>query len=167
MKILYLVRHAKSSWNDPEMDDFDRPLNGRGEKNAPEMAKRLKRKRVKPDLMISSPANRALTTAKLMAKELGYSEKDIEEIPSLYHASENSILRIVQTIDDHSDSVMIFGHNPGMTYFANMLCKNYRIENIPTAGVFSVRFNVISWKEASAENCELIFFDYPKNSESR
>lgn len=167
MKILYLVRHAKSSWNDPELDDFDRPLNERGLKNAPEMGKRLKRKRVRPDLILSSPAVRAFSTAQIMAKELGYPLPEIEEIPALYHASENSILKTIQTTEEHVDTLMVFGHNPGITYLANMLCKTYRVENIPTAGVFAVNFRVLSWKDAQPDNCELIFFDYPKNSEDR
>ena len=98
MKTLYLVRHAKSSWNFPELRDFDRPLNKRGKKNAPEMGKRLRAKGILPDLLLTSPANRALTTAREIAEKIGYPIKDILEDDHIYHSSETILLQIIKNL---------------------------------------------------------------------
>lgn len=166
MKILCLVRHAKSSWDNPELSDFDRPLNDRGKKNAPRMGKRLREKHVTPDVMLSSPAERALTTCKELAKELHFSEEKIKTDKRLYHANEDQILKVVQELKDSprdsEEVVMIFGHNPGLTEFANALL-NETIMNIPTCGVVYATLNIEYWKEARFGCGELVFFDFPKN----
>lgn len=166
MKILCLVRHAKSSWDNPELSDFDRPLNDRGKKNAPLMGKRLREKHVTPDVMLSSPAERALTTCKELAKELHFSEEKIKTDKRLYHANEDQILKVVQELKDSprdsEEVVMIFGHNPGLTEFANALL-NETIMNIPTCGVVYATLNIEHWKEARFGCGELVFFDFPKN----
>ena len=97
MKTLYLIRHAKSSWDDPSLDDFNRPLNERGEKDAPRMGKRLKEREVTADLMITSPAKRALKTCKAIAKVLGYPGEKIKTDRSLYHAGEDAFLSVLKT----------------------------------------------------------------------
>ncbi len=163
MKRLFLVRHAKSSWEDPSLDDIDRPLNTRGEKNAPEMGERLKKQGILPDLLISSPARRASSTAKKIAKKIEYSKKDILINEDLYHGSDAMLINIVKTLDDTANSVMLFGHNPGFTYFANQLC-NINISNIPTAGIVAIEFQIDTWSEAELGNGELVFFDYPKKN---
>lgn len=162
MKTLYLIRHAKSSWDDPNQDDFDRPLNERGHKDAPRMAKRLKERGIAPDLMISSPAARALETAEHIARVLDFSEKQIQKDRSVYHASSDSLLRTIQKVDDKNEIVMIFAHNPGLTDFANELLRE-NISNIPTAGVVGCYLKVDSWKDASMGCGKLVFFDFPKN----
>src|SRR6478609_6616404 len=116
MKTLYLVRHAKSSWDDIDLSDFDRPLNDRGKKDAPKMGKRLKERDIFPDVMLSSPAKRALETCKAIAKALSFPEEKITTDKRLYHASEDQLLKVVQGLKDRHDNVeviMIFGHNPG------------------------------------------------------
>lgn len=161
MKTLYIVRHAKSSWDYPELSDIDRPLNKRGEKDAPEMGRRLNQRDIFPDLMISSPANRALTTCKVIASALDYPQESIEVNDRVYHAGENRLLDVVRNADDTWLSVMIFGHNPGFTDFANSLTDEY-IDNIPTCGVFACTFDVDRWQEVDFGKGKKLFFDYPK-----
>ena len=163
MKRLYLVRHAKSSWEDPSLDDIDRPLNNRGEKNAPEMGERLKKQGIMPDLLICSPARRAESTAKKIAKKIGYPKNDILINDDLYHGSDAMLINIVKTLDYTADSVMLFGHNPGFTYFANQLC-HINISNIPTAGVVAIDFQIDTWSDVESGKGELVFFDYPKKN---
>ena len=162
MKTLYIIRHAKSSWDDPDQDDFERPLNERGKKDAPRMGKRLSERGIAPDLIISSPAARALETAALIAKVLDYSEKNIQKDRSVYHAGSESLLRTIQGVADKNEIVMIFGHNPGLTEFANDLLGE-NISNIPTAGVVACQLKTDSWKGASIGGGKLLFIDYPKS----
>jgi len=162
MKTLYLIRHAKSSWDSPALHDFERPLNNRGERDAPNMAKRLKEKNVLPDMMLSSPANRALTTCKVFANVLGFSSSKIITHQALYHASEESILEIIKTTPSFVKTLLVFGHNPGFTDFANEL-TNERIVNIPTTGVVACSVSIQSWNQIDWGKGELFLFDYPKN----
>ncbi|HNU42759.1 MAG TPA: histidine phosphatase family protein, partial [Cyclobacteriaceae bacterium] len=138
MKKLYLIRHAKSSWDHPDLRDFDRPLNKRGQKDAPRMGKRLKEKRITPDVMLSSPAERALATCQAIARVLGFDNAKIKTNQKLYHASEDGILDVIRNLKDSprdsEEVVLLFGHNPGLTEFANVLL-NQTIDNIPTCGV--------------------------------
>ena len=167
MKTLYLIRHAKSSWDDIDLSDIDRPLNDRGKKDAPKMGKRLKERDIFPDVMLSSPAKRALETCKVIAKALGFPEESIRTDKRLYHASEDLLLKVVQEIKDRHDTeevIMIFGHNPGLTDFANSLLSE-TIDNIPTCGVVASTVHATSWKETAFGGGELIFFDFPKNKE--
>jgi phosphohistidine phosphatase len=161
MKRLFLVRHAKSSWDDSSLDDIDRPLNSRGQKNAPEMGLRLRKQGIIPDLLISSPAKRALTTAKKISEEIGYPKKNIQIDDRLYHGSSSSMISIIQSLKKKINSVMLFGHNPGFTDFANSLC-GINIYNIPTAGIVAIDFSTDSWSEVDYNTGELVFFDYPK-----
>jgi len=161
MKTLYLVRHAKSSWDFPELADIDRPLNSRGAKNAPQMGKRLGSKGIKVDLLLSSPANRAFTTACEIAKQIGYPADSVQSSRDVYHADEKQLLGIVQQQDDKHSSLMLFGHNPGFTWFSNSLTGEY-IDNIPTAGIVAIIFDCDSWRDVKPGQGKLDFFDYPK-----
>lgn len=160
MKRLYLVRHAKSSWK-YDLNDFDRPLNERGEFDAPLMGKILLEKEVKPDYLLSSPASRAIKTATIIAEYLKYKDP-IGTLNSLYHASAANLLQVVRNIKQPSQQLMLFGHNPGLTTFANQLTMD-KIDNIPTCGIYAVEFVVESWSELNLERGKLLFFDYPKN----
>lgn len=166
MKKLILVRHAKSSWDDIEMDDFNRPLNERGEKDAPRMAKVLKHRDVIADWMITSPANRALSTCRAFAKVLKFEKKEIIAEPKLYHASPETILMVIGSLPEHNkhDAVLLFGHNPGITEFANQLL-NVSIDNIPTCGVVGATLNIDTWKEISFGCGRMDSFDFPKKNE--
>ena len=161
MKTVFLVRHAKSSWDQPLLDDFDRPLNERGKVDAPKMGQLLNRKKIKPDILYSSPALRALTTAKLMSVELGYPEHKIKTDRHLYHADEENLFDFLRTISDDYDEVMLFGHNPGMTEFANELLSE-GIVNIPTAGIVTGLLQIESWKDTKPGCGTMRSFDSPK-----
>ncbi len=161
MKVIYLVRHAKSSWHDHSLRDFDRPLNERGIRDAPRMGKRLKEREIAPNLMVSSPAVRAFTTCKEIAGVLGYGENRMVTDKRIYHASEEVLLRIIQEFNENYESVMLFGHNPGLTDFTNLLL-NENIMNIPTCGVVAGKLNIKNWNEAKAGCGKLLFFDFPK-----
>jgi phosphohistidine phosphatase len=162
MKTLYIVRHAKSSWEFPQLDDFDRPLSNRGLRDAPEMGMRLKMKKIKVDGMVSSPAERALTTCQIMAGSLGFPKGGILTEKHLYHASEREILKIIQKQSDTWERMMVFGHNPGCTWFANEL-TGVVISNIPTCGIVACTLPVSSWKEVDFGKGSFQFFDFPKN----
>ncbi len=159
MKKLYIIRHAKSSWKDFSLDDFDRPLNKRGRLNAPFMGTLLKKKKVKPDLILSSPALRAKTTAEIIANEIGYDEEIVYK-EDIYEASAETLHKILTKLDDKRDVVFLFGHNPGL----NDLAYGYVAfdENIPTSGVVEIAFDVKKWSKIESSNAELTSFEYPK-----
>ncbi|MDN5200810.1 histidine phosphatase family protein [Fulvivirgaceae bacterium BMA10] len=161
MKTLYLVRHAKSSWDFPGLADFDRPLNGRGKRNAPEMGARLRSRSVKPDLLISSPAKRAYGTAKRIAEEIAYSKDKIQTNKLIYHGSEANLLEVIRSQNNNINSVMLFGHNPGFTDLANVLSDDW-FDNIPTCGIVAIQFEIENWKEVQPKKGKVIFYDYPK-----
>src|SRR5690606_530283 len=148
MKNLYIVRHAKSSWADPNLDDFERGLNERGKRDAPRMGKRLKEKEIHPDFMVSSPAKRAFSTAKRIGEILDYPKEKIKTNRLLYHADEETILSVVQTLNDKYNAVFIFGHNPGLTDFVNSIAETeVFIDNVPTSGVVGYAIPVDSWSD--------------------
>ena len=165
MKRLYLIRHAKSSWDDPGLADFDRPLNDRGKRDAPRMGRRLAEAGHRPDLLLSSPARRAFSTAKRVARELGFRKDDIVSNRRLYHADESQLLREVQAQPDEAGSLMLFGHNPGLTGFATLLCR-YPFGNVPTCGVVCIDFPVDSWERVAYNQGVLQFYDYPKKPQT-
>ena len=162
MKTLLLIRHAKSSWDNITLSDFDRPLNDRGKKEAPQMAERIKDKKMKIDLFVSSPAKRAKKTAKIFMKIYDESKKNLLLIPALYEASLLNFYDTLEIIDDKYDSIALFSHNPGITEFANSL-TDYKIDNIPTCGVFAVSIQIKKWSEFRNAGKQLLFFDFPKN----
>jgi len=161
MKHLFLNRHAKSDWNSPGLNDFERPLNERGMKHAPMMGMRLHENEPGIELIISSPAKRAITTASITAEKLNYPLKNIRQEPSIYDAKVQDLLSIVNDLDDELSSVLMFGHNPGFTDFADYLTGS-GILNIPTGGICKIIFNLDSWKEVSAHTGHLEYFDFPK-----
>lgn len=164
MKTLYIIRHAKSSWSDPSASDFERGLNDRGKRDAPKMGKRLKEKEIHPDVVISSPAKRALSTAKRISEVINFEKHRIQTNSKLYHANEDTILSVVQGINDNQEIAMIFGHNPGLTDFVNSISiEEIHIDNIPTCGVVAFSLPVDSWKEVTWKTAKLLFFDYPKS----
>ena len=161
-KQLLLVRHGKSDWGDANLRDFDRPLNKRGLENAPEMAERLINKGFKFDLMVSSPAKRAKSTAKFFAEAYHFDNIRYEEL--IYEANTTALLKVVNDLNDDAETVIMFGHNPGFTDLANEL-SDAELYNIPTAGMVLMSFPFDSWKMVSRGTGEMVFFDYPKNSD--
>ncbi len=161
MKILTLVRHAKSSWKDTTLTDRQRPLNSRGERDAPEMGRRIADHGIRPSLILSSPAVRAWTTAKSIAAAMGYPAEFLQREETLYLASLNDLLDAVVAQDNGFNSLMIVGHNPGLTEFANFLVPGLT-DNLPTAGVVSVQIDRDDWSLYGQPETELIVHDYPK-----
>ncbi|MDA0194163.1 MAG: histidine phosphatase family protein [Bacteroidetes bacterium] len=160
MKTLFLVRHAKSSWDNMGLSDFDRPLNDRGFADAPSMGNFLKGLAVRPDLILSSPAKRAFSTANLIAKEIGYNNT-IQTDQGIYHANTRELMLILTVQDNNHNSIMMVGHNPGFTDFCNKLTGDF-IDNMPTCSICRIDFDVDSWTEISFGTGNKIFFQYPK-----
>lgn len=162
MKTLTLIRHAKSSWDDPQLADVDRPLNSRGQRDAPVMGDRVARRRLAPDLLLSSPARRALTTARVFAQALDYPAEAIRTNDDIYAAPGGVLLNILRSLDGSAHRVFLFGHNPGFTELANLLARETAIDNVPTCGVVHLTLNIPDWA-AIAPGCgRVVFFDYPK-----
>lgn len=161
MKTLYLVRHAKSSWDTPGLGDMERPLNKRGKNDAPKMGKMLSQMGEIPDLMVSSPAKRAFSTAKRIAKELDYPVKRIIKDETLYMADTDDFYKVILSTPDKVNRLMLYAHNFGITYFANHITPA-DIDNIPTCGVVRVDFDIDSWKQIEDKKGKLIFFEFPK-----
>lgn len=158
MKTILISRHAKSAWDNPRLTDFDRPLNERGHKDAPEMAKKIRKAGFIPDVLISSPANRARTTANYYAADL---QLPVSEVKKLYHGMPEDYLSVIQELPEDVHTVMLFGHNPGITYIANMIQPGVT-DNIPTAGVIIARSPANSWEEVEWQNCRLEKIAVPK-----
>lgn len=162
MKTLFIIRHAKSSWDDPSQSDIDRPLNERGKRDAPVMASRLVNKKLEIELFISSPAKRAKKTAMIFAEAFGVKEKKIELVESLYEAAPEAFFKVVEHLSDDYNSAAIFSHNPGITGFVNMLTDQL-VPNMPTCAVFAVKAAIKNWSEFRSAKKELLLFDYPKS----
>jgi phosphohistidine phosphatase len=161
-KELLLVRHAKSSWDDPYLDDHDRSLNDRGLRNAPEMGVRLHGCSVRPDLLISSTALRAIATAEIIAEQIGFPREKIQRSKDLYHASATDLQEFIAGLDDAIGSAILFGHNPGMTSLVANL-YGLPIGNMPTCGVVHLQFNDDNWSAVSSAPPARAYFDFPKN----
>lgn len=160
MKKLYLVRHAKSSWKHEGVGDMERPLKGSGIRDAQNTSEWLKEQNEIPDLIIASPATRAMHTALIFSRNLNYQFDQIQIQEGIYGASSPVLQRLIRQIEDSYESVMLFGHNPTITDFVNK-CIDHRIDNVPTTGVACLKFNVKSWVDID-NSAELVFFDYPK-----
>jgi len=160
MKQLVLIRHAKSSWANQLLDDFDRPLNKRGLKDAPFMAKLLRKKGLKPDLIVSSASLRTKLTLEFFIKEFDYKGKLIFE-RSIYEAPYKNLLKIIKNVEKKYETLFLVAHNPSLNDLADFLLGNFE-ENIPTCGIVQIDFDVENWSDISKENTKLISFEYPK-----
>lgn len=164
MKQLLLVRHAKSSWSDFSVKDFDRPLNDRGKKDAPEMAKRLRDKDIDIDAFIASPAKRARKTAEIFVKEFKKKKGDIIFFEELYMANPSTFFEVISKTDDKFKTIAVFSHNEGVTTFANELTDK-TIDDIPTCGIFAVKIKSKHWTDFEEAEKEFWFFDSPKKEQ--
>ncbi len=162
MKTLFLLRHAKSSWSDPRLDDSERPLNKRGLKNAPTMGQRFKSRQETLDRVLTSPAVRASTTARLFVEASGHASTIITEEPELYFSGIHSIEEIIVKQDERIQSLMLVFHNPDITHFANTIDATSRIFNVPTCGLIKLLCDIDDWRDWSASSSEREYFDYPK-----
>ena len=159
-KRLLLIRHAKSSWTDSSLADFERPLNSRGKRDAPFMGELLNKKNIYPDLIMTSYAERSKRTAQIIAGKLGYSDEKILIDERLYEANYKDILDVIRETKNNIKVLFVFGHNPGLTTLHNFLCESY-IDNIPTCGITEYEIGE-EWKNLSAKSVKLLSFEYPK-----
>jgi phosphohistidine phosphatase len=165
-RTLVLIRHAKSDWGTMNQQDYERPLNQRGKKDAPEMGRRLREKHnIIPDLIISSPAVRAASTAKFIAKEVNYDPEQIRWVEKLYHSTAEVFEDVIThgDIADDIKTVFIFAHNPGISLFAHYAVPALILEDMPTCGVVGLTFNAERWSDYATAKHVPLFFDYPKN----
>jgi phosphohistidine phosphatase len=163
-KVLYLVRHAKSGWEHPGLADRERPLNRRGELDAPRMGRRMTEREARPELIVSSPAVRALTTAQTIAGELGFPPGDVVVDERIYGAGAAELLEVIREFDDRFGCAMLTGHNPDLTDLVYKLTRTDLL-NVPTCGVVCVGFETETWSDVGGATARLLDFDYPKKSE--
>ncbi|MHA6246407.1 SixA phosphatase family protein [Pontibacter sp. CAU 1760] len=162
MKTLYILRHAKSSWDFEELSDHDRPLNKRGRNDAQLMGQELAGRGVEPTLIISSSAVRALTTATLVGKEIGYDADDIVVDENVYGAGKEDLLNVVQNAPPDVEALMLVGHNEALSEFANMLAPEH-IASLPTTGIVALEFDCDDWHDIDKSIASMLFYDFPKN----
>lgn len=161
MRHLFLIRHAKSSWDNPGLRDFNRPLNERGMHDAPRMAKYLHKLNVQAGLIVSSPAKRALTTAQFFAAEFGFPDEAIRQEETIYEAMPSDIQRIISGLPDETDTVLLFGHNPTLTEVSNLFTDDF-IDNVPTCGIVHLISTAASWSELYEDNTRIQACYFPK-----
>ena len=161
MKMLTIVRHAKSSWKDPTLDDHQRPLKKRGKRDAKEMGRRLAARSVIPDHIISSDARRAVDTAVAITRALGIPANQIHLQPALYHMTDKELVEMVGELSDAWTRVMLFGHNPTLTDFVNRFLRNH-LPNLPTSGIVELHFDCASWRDVDPRNVAYRHVDFPK-----
>jgi phosphohistidine phosphatase len=161
MKQLTIVRHAKSSWSEPGLSDFDRPLNRRGERDAPEMGRRLAERGSEPDLIVSSSAARARATAEVLARAIGHDPAAVELREDLYLASVDQLLRVLRSLPETRDHVLLVAHNPGLTALVNLL-SGIDLENLPTCGVAELDLELDSWSQLRPGAAVRARLDFPK-----
>jgi len=161
---LFLIRHAKSSWDDMGLADKDRPLNDRGKREAPKVGKRLAKRSRRPDLILSSPAARALATAAIIAKKLGYKRKNIVVDDRLYAVEANELLEVIRQLDNGAKRVMLIGHNPELTELAHRLASE--ITHLPTSAVAEFAFDSESWARVGKDKPTKVALEYAKEFDS-
>lgn len=161
-RTLVIIRHAKSSWANPLQSDFDRPLNDRGERDAPKMGERLKALGLLPDLIVSSTAKRAKQTAKRIAQGVGYRSEDIQWVDALYHCIPSVFPEVIAEISEVIQTLFVVAHNPGITEFANELSDQFRIDNMPTCSLVAVSFEANYWSDFHSAVKRVILFECPK-----
>jgi len=161
MKRLILLRHATSGWNQPGRSDSERLLDSEGESEAQEMGQRLAAEGFKPQLIVSSPATRAIITARLVAAQLNYDPASILEEETVYNASLETLLNVVRSFDDRFERIMLVGHNPGLSELGSYLSGHHG--GLPPAGLYTIDFDLGSWDQLWLESGRLQRYDYPAN----
>ncbi len=156
-----MIRHAKSSWANPMQSDFERPLNDRGEHDAPIMGEKLKKLGIIPDLIIASSAKRTRQTAKRIAEEVGYEPDNIKWEEKLYHCISSVFDEVVYEISDKVKTVFIVAHNPGITGFVNQLAPEFCIDNMPTCAIVGAHVETKEWSGYTIAKRKVFLFEYP------
>ncbi|MFM2000122.1 MAG: phosphohistidine phosphatase [Bacteroidota bacterium] len=160
MKTIHIIRHAKSSWADEGMRDFDRPLNDRGERDAPAMAKRLQSRIGKVDLIVASPAKRTTLTSRFFCDAFNYSKENVKFIPTIYEAPLQALIEAVNNLPDSANEVLFIGHNYGVSHLVQYLTD----ENVdmPTCAIASIQLDIEQWSWVTRLSGRLVEYDYPK-----
>jgi phosphohistidine phosphatase len=161
MKTIYIVRHAKSSWDAGDLPDERRPLMEKGKKRTKKLIEYFLENHIKVDYIISSHAVRALETAKILAHGIKYPVENIKIDPGIYHADGESLISHFYGLPEQFDSAMIVGHNPALTDLANLFLLS-PIENLPTSGVVSISFDADQWNKVPVANRKTNFILFPK-----
>ncbi|MGI9317560.1 MAG: SixA phosphatase family protein [bacterium] len=161
LKRLTLMRHAKSAWTDTGLADIERPLNQRGQKDAPAIGQWLKDRGERPSLILSSSAMRAKETARIVADQLGYPRDFLQTDSELYLAHPEQILAVLSQLEAGFNHILLCAHNPGITELSNTLC-NTRIDNVPTGGIVGIEADIKNWSDLSNARGTLSFFQSPK-----
>lgn len=164
MKTLYLIRHAKSSWDHPGLRDIQRPLNERGLRDAPVMARILRARTDSPVLIVSSPAKRALTTALFFAEAFGIPDESVVRNPAIYEASLPELLQVIRALPNAAETILLFGHNPTFTDVANLFSEDF-VANIPTCGIIQIESEALGWENFDETNSRLVWKIFPKDAE--
>ncbi len=166
MRTLTIIRHAKSSWEQEGLHDFERPLNDRGRRDAPVMAARLRQSAAIPDLLVSSPALRAITTARIFADRLEISTESIQVHAKIYEASASTLLQIIRGLDDQYSHAALFGHNPGLS---DLACKlaHCDFDELPTCGVVQISLPAHHWRDVSNNSGKLLYSSWPKDERAQ
>ncbi len=162
MKTLYLIRHAKSSWNFSQLDDFSRPIGIRGRKDVRKIGKYLQKHISRPEKIVTSPASRAFYTALHFADYWAYPEEEISLEPALYHADDDEIIEIIKDYGENYNTLAVFGHNPGFTNTINSLQNNW-VDNLPTCAAIGISFEVDDWNEIEKKKGKQVFYVFPKS----
>lgn len=160
-RTLILIRHAKSSWANPLQSDFERPLNDRGEHDAPVMGEKLKKMGIIPDIIIASTAKRTKQTAKKIAKAVGYDADHIKWEEKLYHCIPSVFEEVVSEVNDKVKTIFIVAHNPGITGFVNQLSPEFSIDNMPTCGVVGAHVEADEWNRFALAKRKVFLYEYP------
>ncbi len=161
-RTIILIRHAKSSWNNPDQADFERALNGRGKHDAPLMGSILHKRNILPDLIVSSSAKRAEQTARKIAEAVGYPSEEIQYEEKLYLCEPEIFYQTIASLPADARNVYIIAHNPGITDFVNQLSDTFRIDNMPTCSLTGVRMESAGWAEFDSVHKNVFLFEYPK-----
>src|SRR5688572_15073277 len=161
MKTVVFIRHAKSSKKTKKLRDIERPLSKRGMKDAPLMSRVLKNTHLVPQVIMSSPAERAIKTAQLIGQEFDFTPSTIVSDPNLYMESKSSLLNTIKQFDNRYDTIFVVSHNPGLTDLVNYLSLE-TIDNIPTCGAIAIQVDSESWDELDMGNGKMLFFETPK-----
>jgi phosphohistidine phosphatase len=162
MKTLTLIRHAKSSWKHPDTRDIDRPLNKRGKQDAPLMGVRLGMRKLRPDLIVTSPARRAMSTAVAIAEAVDYPVADIHTDERIYDAWVDDLWSVIREVPDAHQRIYLIGHNPGFNLLAESITGE-DVSHFPTCGVVHLELELDAWKAVGENTARLVFFDYPKS----
>lgn len=166
MKTLYIVRHAKSSWRDLDLSDFDRPLKGRGVKDAYRVGERLKEREIIPDLIFTSNAIRALHTAIILARCIDFPLQRIMIREQIYHSDKDILFGLISEVSEQYDTLMLVGHDPTVTHFINHFLNDRKLDKIPTSSVIEIKFMAESWKVLKKSSGKTITQILPKTMET-